>query len=71
MPTKKKEDTAARGPWWVTNSSVAQFATYKLVDGLKVSDESPFDRNGNLRRAIPATGVSVNPAQPTTEGIVP
>jgi hypothetical protein len=71
MPTKKKEDTAARGPWWVTNPAGAQFATYRLADGLKVTDEDPFDRNGNLRRDIPSTGVPVNPAQPTTEGIVP
>lgn len=71
MPTKKKEDTAARGPWWVTDSSGAQFATYKLVEGLNVTDEDPFDRNGNLRRAIPANGAPVNPAQATTEGIVP
>ena len=71
MPTKKKEDTADRGPWWVTNSSGAQFATYRMAEGLKDTGEDPFDRNGNLRRAIPATGVPTNPAQATTEGIVP
>lgn len=70
MPTKKKEDTADRGPWWVTNSTGAQFATYRMAEGLKDTGETPFDRNGNLRRAIPASG-PVNPAQATTEGIVP
>lgn len=72
MPTKKKEDTADRGPWWVSNASGAQFATYRMAEGLTDTGESPFDRNGNLRRAVPAGAeVSPNPAQATTEGIVP
>lgn len=77
MPTKKKEEgTAARGPWWVTNAAGASFATYRMADGLKDTGEDPFDRNGNLRSAVPAGAkVPANPAQPiqpeTTEGIVP
>jgi hypothetical protein len=42
-----------------------------MVEGLSDTGESPFDRNGNLRRAIPATGVQTNPAQATTEGNTP
>lgn len=72
MPTKKKEDTADRGPWWVSNSSGAQFATYVMAEGLKDTGEDPYDRNGNLRRAVPAgSETPVNLAQATTEGIVP
>lgn len=71
MPTKKKED-AGRGPWWVSDASGAQFATYRMADGLKDTGEDPFDRNGNLRRAIPAgSQVPTNPAQAIDEGIVP
>lgn len=64
MPTKDKP--ADRGPWWVKDSKGAQFATYRMAEGLTDTGEDPFRRDGGLRRTIPAD--VQQPAKATKKG---
>lgn len=59
QPTDERIPTVATvqktGPWWVKDKAGNQFATYVLDDSLTVTDESPFNRSGDLRTFIPTS----------------
>jgi hypothetical protein len=50
------------GPYWVEDANGNQFATYILLKGLTLLDESPFNRSGDLRTPTTPGGDDTAPA---------